>query len=132
MIDKVSAGSVHSWTLASAAVLVLAVGSALAQGKQPNAVAGLKAVNGGESYEVTVNSSQPFLRSDLPVLKIGTQEITISRAPEDGSSESRIFIVNAEEFRKMKSGDKVVFQWGRGEGKEQLNFGTLDKTKLQK
>ncbi len=131
MIDKVSAGSVHPWTLASAAVLVLAVGSALAEGK-PNAVAGLKAVNGGESYEVTVNSSQPFLRSDLPVLQIGTQEITISRAPEDGSSESRIFIVNAEEFRKMKSGDKVVFQWGRGEGKEQLNFGTLDKTKLQK
>ncbi len=131
MIDKVSAGSVHPWTLASAAVLVLAVGSALAEGKL-NAVAGLKAVNGGESYEVTGNSSQPFLRSDLPVLKIGTQEITISRAPEDGSSESRIFIVNAEEFRKMKSGDKVVFQWGRGEGKEQLNFGTLDKTKLQK
>jgi hypothetical protein len=132
MIDKISAGSVHSWTLASAAVVFLLVGSALAQGKQPNAVAGLKAVNAGETYEVTVNSSEPFLRSDLPVLKIGNQEITISRAPDDGSSDSRIFIVDAEQFRKIKSGDKVVFQWGRGEGRKQLDFGTLDKTRLQK
>jgi hypothetical protein len=123
---------VHSWTLASAAVVFLLVGSALAQGKQPNAVAGLKAVNAGETYEVTVNSSEPFLRSDLPVLKIGNQEITISRAPDDGSSDSRIFIVDAEQFRKIKSGDKVVFQWGRGEGRKQLDFGTLDKTRLQK
>lgn len=132
MIDRVSAGSVHPWGLASAAVVLLAIGSALAQGKQQNAVAGLKAVNGGESYEVTVNGSQPFLRSDLPVLKVGNQEITISRAPDDGRSESRIFIVDGEQFRKMKSGDKVVFQWGRGEGREQLDLGTLDKTKLQK
>jgi hypothetical protein len=132
MIDKGSAGFVHSWTPAFAAVVLLLGGSALAQGKQPNAVVGLKAVNAGETYEVTVNSSEPFLRSDLPVLRIGNQEITISRAADDGGPDSWIFIASAEEFRKMKSGDKVLFQWGRGEGRKQLDFGALDKTKLQK
>lgn len=132
MIARVITGCVHSWSAPLAAVLVLVSFSVLAQEKMANAIAGLKAVNSGQNYEIKVTSEQPFLRSDLPVLRLGNQEITISRAPDDGGSYERIFILTLEQFQNARSGDKVAFQWGRGEGKPQVELGSLDKTKLEK
>jgi len=131
MIAKLMTTSVQTLAAALSCMVLLSAASAFAQAGQSNMIASLRALS-GESYELLVNSAEPFLRSDLPVLRIGDQEITISRAPDDGSSDSRIFILTAEEFRKAKSGDKVSFQWGRGEGRTKLDFGTLDKAKLQK
>jgi hypothetical protein len=131
MIAKMITASVQGWAVALTWVVVLAAGSAFAQGKQSNTIVSVKSINSGQAYEVLVNAAEPFLRSDLPVLRIGDQEVTISRAPDDGSSDSRIFILTSEQFGKAKSGDKVAFQWGRGEGKRQLDLGTLDKAKLQ-
>lgn len=108
-----------------AGTIILAVGSAFSQSERSNTIVGVKAVDGGKSYEVVVSSSEPFIRSDLPVLRIGNQEITISRAPDDGSSDRRIFILSSEQFRQVKSGDKVVFQWGRGASGKQLEFGAF-------
>jgi len=130
MIARVIAGSLPSWA-AVGAVVVLVSGLAAAEGKRTNAIASLKAVSPGETYEIKVTSEEPFLRSDLPVLRIGDQDVTISRAPDDGGSYERIFILTREQFQKAKTGDKVAFQWGRGEGKRQLDFGTFDKSKLQ-
>ncbi len=131
MIARLIAGSVHSGTVVLAAVFVLVSGVAAAQGKKTNAIASVKALNSGETYEINISSEEPFLRSDLPVLRIGSQDVTISRAPEDGGSYERIFILTRQQFQNAKSGDKVAFQWGRGEGKRQLDLGTLDKAKLQ-
>lgn len=131
MISRIFGSPVPTWTLALAAGL-LGVASSFTQAAPQNAIAALKAVKGGESYEILVSSSEPFLRSDVPVLRVGDQEITISRAPDDGSSDRRIFILTADQFRKAKSGDKVAFQWGVGEGKRQIDLGSLDKAQLQK
>ena len=129
MIARMIIGSVH-W-VALGAVVVFVSGLAGAEDKRTNAIASLKAGSSGETYEIKVTSEEPFLRSDLPVLRIGDQDVTISRAPDDGGSYERIFILTREQFQKTKSGDKVAFQWGRGEGKQQLDFGVLDKSKLQ-
>jgi hypothetical protein len=131
MIARVIVGSIHSWA-ALGAVVVLVSGLAGAQEKRTNAIASLKSLSSGETYEIEVTSEEPFLRSDLPVLRVGNQDITISRAPDDGGSYARIFILSREQFQRAKSGDKVAFQWGRGEGKTQLDLGTLDKSKVQK
>ncbi len=121
-----------TWPAVVTGVLVFTGATALAGGKSVNAIASIKVLNSGQTYEVAITSEEPFLRSDLPVLRIGDQDITISRAPADGSSDTRVFILTPEQFRKTKSGDKVAFQWGRGEGKKQLDMGTFDKGKLEK
>lgn len=132
MTARIIVGFVHSWAAALAIVLVFVSFSAFAQEKKVNAIVSLKAVSSGQTYELTVTSDQPFLRSDLPVLRIENQDITLSRSPDDGGSNERIFILTAEQFQNAKSGDKVAFQWGRGEGKPRIEMGTLDKAKLAK
>jgi hypothetical protein len=118
--------------MAVTAVFVLLSASALSQEKRVNAIVSLKAVNSGQTYEVTITSEEPFLRSDLPVLRIGDQEITISRARAPDQHYAQTFLLTAEQYGKVKSGDRVAFQWGSGEGRRQLEMGTLDKSRLNK
>jgi len=125
-------GSVHGWNVAVTAVLVLLSASVFSQEKKVNAIVSLKAVNSGQTYEVTITSEEPFLRSDLPVLRIGGQDITISRAPAPDQHYAQTFLLSAEQYNKVKSGDRVAFQWGSGEGRRQLEMGTFDKSKLNK
>jgi hypothetical protein len=111
---------------------LLASGVAAAQSKQRNVINRIAAVSSGTVYEVEIISSDPFLQSDLPVLRIGDQEITISRWSETGSPNTLIFILTPEQFRKAKTGDSVVFQYGRGERNNKTrDFGNLDKGKLK-
>ena len=95
-------------------------------------IASIRAVNSGETYEVTITSEEPFLRSDLPVLIIGDQEFTLSRAAAPDQHYAQTFILTAQQFAQVKSGDKAAFQWGRGEGRKQLEMGTLDKSMVAK
>ena len=127
MTARIIIGFVHNWAATLATVLLFVSFSALAQEKKANAIASIKSVNAGQSYEVTITSEEPFLRSDLPVLKIGDQEITISKAASPEDHYSQVFILSPEQFRNVKPGDRVAFQWGRGEGRKQLQMGSFDK-----
>jgi len=131
MIDRIP-GSKDGWVALAALLVVCAFGAASAQEKRSNAIAGIRAVNSGETYEVTITSEEPFLRSDLPVLIIGDQEFTLSRAAAPDQHYALSFILTAQQFAQVKSGDKVAFQWGRGDGRKQLEMGTLDKSVVAK
>jgi hypothetical protein len=118
-------------TAATACTLLLCAVPALASGEPVNKIQNIKTTKAG-TVEVTITSSNPFLQSDIPVLRIGDQDFTISRYPDDGSPNTLIFTLTADEFAKAKTGEKVVFQYGRGEGRNQRDFGALDKSKRDK
>lgn len=96
-----------------------------------NNIQSIKTAQGG-GVEIAITSTTGFLQSDLPVLRIGDEEFTISRYPEDGSPNTLIFTLTADDFARTKTGDKVTFQYGRGEGRNQRDFGLLDKAKRDK
>ena len=110
-------------------MVLLATSAALAQAPE-NVLKSIKTVKSG--VEIEIHSKRPFLQSDLPMLRIGEQEFTRSRAPEDGDLNTLIFMLTAEDFAKLKDGDRVIFQFGRGEGRNQRDFGRLDKAKKDK
>jgi len=95
-----------------------------------NSIVALRTASSGSNIEIVIHSDEPFLRSEIPVLRIGKQEIILSGPAEDGSLYTRVFYLSREQFRNAKSGDKVIFQYGSGQGERQLDFGTLDKSKL--
>jgi len=128
MFIRLISDSPSTWSALS--ILLLASGLASAQGKQGNVVNRLDAVNSGAAYEVEITSGEPFVQSDLPILRIGDQEITISRWSATGSPNTLIFILTPEQFRNAKTGDKILFQYGRG-GNRTRDFGNLDKSKLK-
>lgn len=109
---------------------VLSVGTAFAQEPRINSITGIQVAPAGDGVEIAVTSSTPFIRSELPVLRVGEQELALSRAPDDGSLNTRRFWMSWEQFRKARSGEKVLFQWGRGKDRQQVDFGNLDKSKL--
>jgi len=116
--------------LALAAVL-LAGSTALAQ--EQNVIRNIKTA--GSGVEIELESSKEFRQSDLPVLRIGEREFTISRYPDSGEPTRMIFMLDAEGWSKTSTGDAVVFQYGRGDrGRNggQRDFGRLDKSKLDK
>jgi len=104
--------------------------TAFAQKPGSNAITSIQVAPAGDGVEIAVTSSTPFIRSELPVLRVGEQELTLSRAPDDGSLNTRRFWMSWEQFRKARSGEKVLFQWGRGSTQRQVDFGNLDKSKL--
>ncbi len=119
-------------SLVALSMALLASGVATAQNKQRNVINRIAAVSSATAYEVEITSSDPFIQSDLPVLRIGDQEITISRWSETGSLNTLIFILTPEQFEKAKTGDPVAFQYGRGERNNKTrDFGNLDKGKLK-
>src|SRR5216683_7913122 len=113
-----------------AALLITLSGSAAMAQAQKNSIVALRTASSGSNIEIVISSDEAFLRSDVPVLRIGKQEIIISGPAEDGSVYTRVFYLSPEQFRSAKSGDRVIFQYGSGEGERQRDFGTLDKSKL--
>ena len=111
---------------------VLSVGlpTAFAEEPRSNAITSLQVAPAGDGVEIAVTSSTPFIRSELPVLRVGEQVLTLSRAPDDGSLNTRRFWMSWEQFQKARSGEKVQFQWGRGTDPRPVDFGSLDKAKL--
>jgi len=128
MIDKRRSGQ------ALALAVALAGFAALAQQRQGNVIKSIKTA--GNQVEIELQSDSPFIQSELPVLRIGDQEFTISRAPDDGDLNIRIFRLEREDFAQANTGDPVVYQYGRGEGRGEgrgaRDFGRLDKSKLDK
>ncbi len=115
---------------AVAALLITLSGSAAMAQAQKNSIVALQTASSGSNIEIVITSDEAFLRSEVPVLRIGKQEIIISGPAEDGSVYTRVFYLSPEQFRSAKSGDRVTFQYGSGEGERQRDFGTLDKSKL--
>jgi len=96
-----------------------------------NSIQSIKTAQAG-GVDIAITSTTGFLQSDVPVLRIGDQEFMISRYPEDGSANTLIFTLTAEEFDRTRTGDKVTFQYGRGDGRNHRDFGLLDKTRRDK
>lgn len=115
---------------AVAALLITLSGSAAMAQARKNSIVALRTASSGSNIEIVITSDEAFLRSEVPVLRIGKQEIIISGPPEDGSLYTRVFYLSPEQFRTAKSGDRVIFQYGSGVGERQRDFGTLDKSKL--
>lgn len=95
--------------------------------KEVNGIKSIRTISAG--VEIELHSTTAFLQSDLPVLQIGEQEFTLSRSPDDGDLNILIFKLSSGEFARTSSGDRVIFQYGRGEGRNKRDFGRLDKSK---
>ncbi len=107
-------------------VASMLVGSAaLARDAEVNIIKSIRTTQSG--VEIELRSTREFLQSDLPVLRIGGQEFTLSRYPEDGDMKTLIFMLTSEEFNKLASGGRVKFQYGRGERNSGRDFGRLNK-----
>lgn len=133
MVALAKKRSQPTWPTAMTFLVLFAAASASAQSKSPNTIASVRTSQSNKGMvEIAVTSDQPFTQSDIPVLRIGSQEITISGPAEDGSLNKRVFFLTAEQFQRVKPGEVVTFQYGRGEGKQRRDFGTLDKSKLDK
>jgi len=117
---------------ALATTLLLLGALALAASETVNTIDSIKTAQSGAEVEITITSSKPFLQSDLPVLRIGNQEITISSSPENGSPYTLIFTLTADDFVRAVTGDKVTFQYGRGQGRNERDFGLLNKSNRDK
>jgi hypothetical protein len=93
-----------------------------------NVIKSMKTVSSG--VELRLTSSRSFeVRNALVVLRIGTQEFTKSRSPEDGSLNTLIFTLTSDEFARLAPGDRVTIQYDNEPG---WDFGTLDKRLLDK
>lgn len=124
-------GKADRWPLTFALLALFALLPITATAQEKNVINSIKTTASGE-IEIEIASPQPFIRSEVPVLRVGSAESSISRAPDDGSLYVRIFAFPAADYaQKMKSGDKVLFQWGRGP-KPALEFGRLDKRRIDK
>jgi len=105
---------------------------------QGNVIRSIRAVEASTSLqgrpgiEIELSSDQAFpVRNELVVLRIGEQEFSVSRYPT-GDTHALVFTLTPEEFDKTANGDGVIVQYGRGEAQEQWDFGTLDKSRLQR
>ncbi|HKQ78596.1 MAG TPA: hypothetical protein VJ810_33165 [Blastocatellia bacterium] len=84
------------------------------------------------SVEIELTSNREFLpQGELLVLKVGSQETTLSRYGEEGSTNRIIFTLTAEQWSQINTGDPVVVQYGAGAGADPRNFGHIDKNMLR-
>ncbi len=121
-------GRVSSLALVALACVVF-FAPATAQGN--NTIKSITTV--GQTVEITVNSTIPFdVRDELVVLMIGDQEFTTSRSPEDGNLNELIFVLTLDEWNQVATGDPVSVQFGQDDTTDRWNFGTLDKSLLNK
>ena len=120
-------GRLWLWTLTLLLFLVGLPALATAQ-PEVNVIKSIKTVR--SEVEIQLTSSRAFgVRNALVVLRIGTQEFTNSRSPEDGSLNTLIFTLTSDEFARLAPGDRVTVQYGDEPG---WDFGTLDKRLLDK
>ena len=116
-------------SLALAALACLLVFAPAAQGN--NTIKKITTV--GQTVEITVHSPIQFdVRDELVVLIIGDQEFTISRSPEDGNLNELIFVLTLDEWNQVATGDPVSVQFGQDDTPDKRNFGTLDKSLLNR
>jgi hypothetical protein len=125
----------HSASVWLWAIALLAFASPMVRGQsQVNTIQSIKSV-AGPWIEIEVHSTREFpVRDELVILRVGTQEFTISRSPEDGSLNTLIFRLTPGQWAGTKTGDAVVLYYGQDDPKDTDNrwvFGSLDKSKLK-
>jgi hypothetical protein len=105
---------------------------------EKNTIAAIKATRSSQAsvnqsgVEIELTSNREFLpQGELLVLKVGSQESSLSRYGEDGSTNRIIFILTAEQWSRINTGDPVVVQYGSGAGADSRNFGHVDKNMLR-
>jgi hypothetical protein len=82
--------------------------------------------------EIELTSSREFLpKGEMLVLKVGSQEFSLSRYGEDGSTNRLVFTLTTEQWSLLSTGDPVVVQYGAGAGADSRNFGHIDKNMLR-
>ena len=87
----------------------------------------------GSNIEITVQSTQGFdVRDEVVVLQIGSYTFSVSRSPDSGDTQTLIFILTTSEFAQLSTGDPVSLGWGSDGSSNRKNFGTLDKSILDK
>jgi hypothetical protein len=98
---------------------------------QSNKIKSIKTV--GSNIEITVQSPQGFdVRDEVVVLQIGAYTFSVSRSPDSGDAQTLIFVLTTAEFSQLSSGDPVSVGWGSDGSSNRKNFGTLDKSILDK
>lgn len=99
-----------------------------------NTIKGIQAAAGGE-VEIEVHSTREFpVRDAIVVLRVGAQEINMSRSPADGSLHTLIFRLTPAQWAATKTGDAVLLYFGEDDPKDAANrwvFGSLDKSRLK-
>jgi hypothetical protein len=118
------------WACAAPLLLVLGLLPALASAQQVNVIKNIQTTQAGIEIELT--SPTPFpVRNAVVMLRIGNQEFTTSRHPEDGNLNTLIFTVPPEQLARAAAGERVVVQYGHDES-VQWDFGPLDRALLDR
>jgi hypothetical protein len=124
----------RGWT-AALLLLLAALGTAppgTARAQPLDTVREMRLVAGGATVEIEVESRLEFpVRAEIAVLRIGTEEFTLSRPPADGSLHRLIFLVPAARFRALPDRAPMQVQYGPGEGRDARRVGLLDKAALK-
>ena len=98
---------------------------------QNNTIKNIQTV--GANVEITVNSGQEFdVRDEVMTLQIGSRNFSNSRSPADGDTHTAIFTLTQSEWDSLSTGDGVAVGWGADASGNKRNFGTLDKSRLNK
>jgi hypothetical protein len=102
-------------------------------GAQPSAtIREIRALPDDKLVEIEVESAEEFpVRAEIAVLRVGTEEFSLSRPPADGSLHRLIFLVPAARFGALPDGAPVRLQYGLGADREGRSLGTLDKRALK-
>jgi len=94
-------------------------------------VAASSALNGQSGVEISLNSNRSFLPTgEVLMLQIGSQQVDLSRYADNGSINQITFVLTQEQFAALQQGDHISVQYG--DGGPSWNFGTVDKTMLNK
>jgi hypothetical protein len=87
----------------------------------------------GANIEITVKATQEFdVRNEVVTLQIGSRNFVNSRSPADGDTRTLIFTLTQTEWDSLSTGDPVAVGWGADATSNRRNFGTLDKSQLNK
>jgi hypothetical protein len=85
----------------------------------------------GNAVEIELSSNREFLpQGEMLVLRIGSQEINLSRYPATGETGTVVFTLTADEWARVSQSDPVSVQYGSGTNYIGWNFGKVDKTLL--
>jgi len=121
---------IWQWACAAPLLLVLGLLPALARAQQVNVIKNIQTTQVGIEIELT--SPTPFpVRNAVVMLRVGNQECTTSRYPEDGNLNTLIFTMKPEQFARAAAGERVVVQYGHDES-VQWDFGPLDRALLDR
>ena len=94
-------------------------------------VAAASALGDQPGVEIELTSDTPFpVRNELPILRIGSLAIGLSRYADTADTRTLIFSLTLEQFALANSGDEVWVQYGMEETPVRWSFGPLNKAAI--